>query len=266
VELELSTPYMQAEVRDGVGWMQFNNPQRRNAMKLEMNEAIVDILEHFGADDAVRVVVMYGAGDKAFVSGADISEFEEHRSTPEGRAHFDQVAADAGRAFLRLEKPLIAMIRGFCMGGGLATALRADIRITADDGVFGVPAARLGLGYGFDGIKILSSLVGPAHAAEIMLSARRFDAAEAHHMGLVNRVVAPELLESAVSELAGTIAGNAPLTVRTAKAAIREVVKDPDRRDLARIAAMVEECFQSDDYVEGRRAFMEKRSPEFRGR
>ncbi|MCP4224145.1 MAG: enoyl-CoA hydratase, partial [Actinomycetia bacterium] len=179
VELELRTPYMKAEVIDGIGWMTFNNPERRNAMKMEMNEAIAEILASFHADDHVRVVVMQGAGDKAFVSGADISEFETHRSTPEGRQRFDAVAAAAGRAFASLDKPLIAKICGFCMGGGLATALQADIRISADDGQFGIPAARLGLGYGFSGIHTLIGLIGPAMTNEVMMTARRFSAEEA---------------------------------------------------------------------------------------
>lgn len=266
VELDLRTPYMIAEVTDGVGWMTFNNPERRNAMKMEMNEAIVDILGAFGADPEVRVVVMQGAGDKAFVSGADISEFETHRSTPEGREHFDAVAAAAGRAFAEFDKPLIAKIRGFCMGGGLATALSADIRITADDGQFAIPAARLGLGYAFPGIQKLTGLVGPAMVNEIMMSARRFSAEEAAAMGLVNRVVPIAELDAAVDELSSQIAANAPLTVKAAKAAVQEAVKDPDRRDLERVNAMVETCFQSEDYIEGRQAFMEKRTAEFKGR
>lgn len=263
--LELQTPFMIAEVVDGVGWMTFNNPERRNAMKMEMNEAVVEILSAYQADDSVRVVVMQGAGDKAFVSGADISEFETHRSTPEGRAHFDAVSAAAGHAFANFDKPLIAKIRGFCMGGGLATALQADIRISADDGQFAIPAARLGLGYGFAGIKILNGLVGPAMTSEIMMSARRFAADEALAMGLVNRVTAIEDLDGAVAELASQIAANAPLTVRAAKAAIGETKKDPENRDLERVASLVEECFQSEDYIEGRRAFMEKRPAEFKG-
>jgi enoyl-CoA hydratase/carnithine racemase len=266
VELELRTPYMKAEVADGIGWMTFNNPERRNAMKMEMNEAIVDILSAFQADDEVRVVVMQGAGDKAFVSGADISEFETHRSTPEGRARFDAIAAAAGRAFASLDKPLVAKIQGFCMGGGLATALNADIRIAADDGQFGIPAARLGLGYGFAGIQKLITLIGPAMTNEVMMTARRFSADEAFSMGLINRVVPVDQLDGAVTELASQIAANAPLTVRAAKAAVAEAVKDPERRDLARIETMVETCFNSEDYIEGRRAFMEKRPAQFKGR
>ncbi|MCP4227647.1 MAG: enoyl-CoA hydratase [Actinomycetia bacterium] len=266
VELELRTPYMKAEVVDGIGRMTFNNPERRNAMKMEMNEAIAEILASFQADDRVRVVVMEGAGDKAFVSGADISEFETHRSTPEGRERFDAVAAAAGRAFASLDKPLIAKIRGFCMGGGLATALQADIRISADDGQFGIPAARLGLGYGFNGIHKLIGLIGPAMTSEVMMTARRFSAEEAFAMGLINRVVPAADLDATVAELASQIAANAPLTVKAAKAAVGEAVKDPERRDLDRIAVMVETCFNSEDYIEGRRAFMEKRQAEFKGR
>lgn len=265
-DLVLTTPYMLADVRDGIGWMTFNNPERRNAMKMEMNEAIVEILDAFAADDEVRVVVMQGAGDKAFVSGADISEFETHRSTPEGRERFDAVSAAAGRALSQLEKPLVAKIRGFCMGGGLATALSADIRITADDGQFAIPAARLGLGYGFPGIQKLTALVGPAMVNEIMMSARRFTANEAFAMGLVNRVVPVSGLDVAVAELAGQIAANAPLTVKAAKAAVIEAGKDPERRDVERVDELVETCFLSEDYVEGRQAFMEKRTPAFKGR
>ena len=266
MQLELETPYMLARIEDGVGWMTFNNPDRRNAMKMEMNRAIVTILDVFERTDAVRVVVMHGAGEQAFVSGADISEFETHRSTPEGRAEFDRVSADAGRAFTELTKPLIAMIRGFCMGGGLATALQADLRVAADDGRFGIPAARLGLGYGFAGIDKLTHIVGPTMAAEIMLTARRFTADEAHHMGLVNRVVPAAELEATVSELASTIAANAPLTVKAAKACVRETFVAPEKRDLAHLAELVETCFLSRDYQEGRRAFMEKRTPDFEGR
>ena len=266
VELELSTPYMKAAVEDGIGWMTFNNPARRNAMKLEMNEAIVDILKSFQANDEVRVVVMQGAGDKAFASGADISEFETQRSTPLGRERFEAVGAAASRAFGSVDKPLIAKIRGFCMGGGLATALQADLRISASDGEFAVPAARLGLGYGFTGILKLTNLVGPAMTNEIMMTARRFSAEEAAAMGLVNRVVPIDELDETVTSLARQIAANAPLTVRAAKAAVAEAVKDPERRDLDRVATMVEACFNSEDYIEGRRAFMEKRPARFNGR
>ena len=264
--MELKTTKMLARVEDGVGWMVFNNPERRNAMSLAMNEAIPTILGAFNEDPAVRVVVMTGAGDKAFVSGADISEFEAHRSSPETIAEFDRIGDLAARAFADLEKPLIAMIRGFCMGGGLMTAMRADIRIASDDSQFGVPAAKLGLGYGFGGVKSLMDLVGPAYAREILFTGGRFSAEEAWRMGLVNRVVAVEELEPSVRELASTIAANAPMTVNTLRVAVNEALRDPGRRDLETVERMVEACFASDDYKEGRRAFMEKRKPEFIGR
>ena len=264
--MELKTTKMLARVEDGVGWMVFNNPERRNAMSLAMNEAIPTILGAFNEDPTVRVVVMTGAGDKAFVSGADISEFEAHRSSPETIAEFDRIGDLAARAFADLEKPLIAMIRGFCMGGGLMTAMRADIRIASDDSQFGVPAAKLGLGYGFGGVKSLMDLVGPAYAREILFTGGRFSAEEAWRMGLVNRVVAIEELEPTVRELASTIAANAPMTVNTLRVAVNEALRDPGRRDLEKVERMVEACFASDDYKEGRRAFMEKRKPEFIGR
>ena len=257
---------MLARVEDGVGWMTFNNPDRRNALKMEMNQATVQILEAFEANDDVRVVVMHGAGDKAFVSGADISEFEEHRSTPEARENYDAIFAAATRSFTKLSKPLIAMIRGFCIGGGMATSLHADLRIAADDAVFAVPAARLGVGYGFAGIDKLTHIVGPTKAAEVMLTARKFDATEAYEMGLLNRVVAVDELETTVNDLAALIVNNAPLTVRTATASVRATFQDPEKRDLAAIADMVEVCFRSRDYQEGRTAFMEKRTPQFEGR
>ena len=265
MKLELATDRMIAEKSDGIGWITYNNPERLNAMSLEMQEAIPTILEDFSKDDAVRAVVLRGAGDKAFVSGADISEFETRRATAEQRKHFDAASARAGRALATLEKPLIAMIQGFCLGGGVAVALASDIRIASEDASFGIPAARLGLGYGFGGIQALTNLVGPAWTAEILFSARRFTAEEALRMGLVNRVVPRPELEPAARELAGLIAANAPLTVRAAKATVREAMKDPDRRDLERSERLVRECFESRDYVEGRRAFMEKRKPLFRG-
>ena len=265
-QLELETPFMQAHIADGVGWMTFNNPDRRNAMKLEMNHAVVQILGDFDASNEVRVVVMRGAGDKAFVSGADISEFDQHRSTPDGRANFEKAWTAANQAFATLKKPLIAMIHGFCIGGGLATALQADLRLCADDSQFAIPAARLGLGYQFGGIKKLVHIVGPTLAAEIMLTARKFDSGEAQQMGLVNQVVPAADLLDEVTKLAATIAANAPMTVQTAKASVLETFKDPERQDHDRINALVEACFMSDDYIEGRTAFMEKRTPQFQGK
>jgi enoyl-CoA hydratase len=249
-----------------VATLTVSNPAKRNALSGEIRAALPGALGALQADPDVRVIVVTGAGDKAFVSGADVSEFGEQRTSPAARAEFDASMAAVGRAWAALEKPVIAMIRGFCLGGGLLTALQADIRIAAEDSQFGIPAARLGLGYGFGGVTALMNLVGPARTAEILFSARRFSAAEALQMGLVNRVVPAAGLTDAVMTLAAGIAANAPLTVAAAKAAIREASRPPGRRDLARVEAMVEACFRSEDYLEGQRAFAEKRPPAFTGR
>ena len=263
--MELKTDKMIARKEGGAGWMIFNNPAKRNALSMEMQEAIPVILNDFRDDPEVRVVVMAGAGDKAFVSGADISEFEKRRSDPESIEEFNRIGAEANRAYAELGKPLIAMIRGFCMGGGLLTALQADIRVSAEDGVFGIPAARLGLGYGFGGTQKLVDTVGAAAAREILFTGGRFPAADALRWGLVNRVVPVEELESTVTGMADAIADNAPLTVNLLRASIVEGTKEPEERDLDTIEQMVEACFASEDYIEGRRAFMEKRRPQFRG-
>ncbi|KAA1304813.1 MAG: enoyl-CoA hydratase [SAR202 cluster bacterium] len=264
--LDLQTDKMLAHVDEGVGSIIFNQPEKRNAVSYAMWQAIPEIIKDFNSSEDVRVVVMSGAGDRAFVSGADISEFETLRNTPEQIEIYDAATSASNKALRSLEKPLIAMIRGFCVGGGLAISLAADLRIAADDGKFGVPAAKLGLGYGYAGIKELMNIVGPSYAKEIFFTGQRFNAAEAEMMGLVNRVVPTSELESTVISYARTIADNAPLTVKAAKAAVNEGTKNPGERDLEKIASLVEACFNSDDYKEGRRAFMEKRPPRFQGR
>ncbi len=264
--LELKTEKMIGRKEGGIGWMIFNQPERRNAMSVAMTEAIPTILDNFRDDPAVRVIVLAGAGDKAFVSGADISEFEQRRSSPEAVAEFDRIGAEAARAYKTVGKPVIAMIQGFCMGGGLMTAMNADIRVASDDSEFGVPAARLGLGYGFGGVKGLSDLVGPAHAAEILFTGGRFPAEDAFRWGLINRVTSSEELEPTVRKMAEAIADNAPLTVKLVRTAVHEFVRDKSDRDYESMNQMVKDCFASDDYQEGRRAFMEKRRPEFKGR
>ena len=265
-ELALPTDKMLAEVDDGVGWMIYNNPARHNAQSLEMVRAVPMILSAFAGDPEVSVVVVTGSGERAFVSGADISEFAERRTTAEARAEYDAAAADAAAAWGQLDKPIIAMIRGYCLGGGLAIAMAADIRIAAEGSQFAIPAARLGLGYGLAGVETLVALVGRAWASEILFSARRLSAEEALHIGLVNRVLPGAELEAAVRELASTIAGNAPLTLRAAKFAIREAGRDPAVRDRDAVRRAVEACFRSEDYVEGQRAFLEHRDPVFKGR
>lgn len=263
---ETGTDKLLAEVTGPIATVTFNNPAKRNALSSDMRAALPGLLAELNADDDVRVVMVTGAGGKAFASGADISEFGAQRTSPADRAAYDRGQAALTDAWASLDKPVIAMIQGFCMGGGLLTALQADIRIASDDSQFGIPAARLGLGYGFSGVTTLTNLVGPAYTAEILFSARRFSAAEALRMGLVNRVVPAEDLHEAATTLADTIAQNAPLTVAAAKSAIREAGRPAERRDMARVQAMVEACFRSADYLEGQRAFAEKRRPVFTGR
>ena len=252
--------------KDGhVGYVIFNNPERRNAVSLEMWEATARILDEFDRDKDVRVVVLTGAGDKAFVSGADISRFEDERANEEAIVRYNQTVERANTAVYDFPKPTIAMIRGYCVGGGVGLALSCDLRICSDDSRFAVPAAKLGLGYPFHGLKKLVDVVGISFAKEIFYTARQFDAEEARVMGLVNRVVPASELDAYVKNYAQTIGENAPLTIATTKFTIGEVVKDEGKRDLAKSAAMVKQCFESKDYTEGRRAFMEKRKPVFTG-
>jgi enoyl-CoA hydratase len=263
---DTGTDELLVEIQEGVGRVTFNNPSKHNALSLAMRQALPGTVAALESDPAVRVVVLTGAGTKAFMSGADISEFGAQRTTPDARAEYDRSSAAVAGAWHALGKPIIAMIRGYCLGGGLLAALQADIRIASPDARFAVPAARLGLGYGFGGVQALTEVVGPAAAAEILFSARRFSADEALSIGLVNRVVAADQLEQVVMSLARTIAANAPLTVAACKAALRELRHPPERRDLSKVAEMVEACFRSEDYLEGQAAFADKREPRFRGR
>ncbi len=242
----------------------FNNPDRRNALSLEMWQAIPQVLDGFAKDAAIRAVVLTGAGDRAFVSGADISQFESERSSAEAVAHYDAIGEKAQSALKNFDKPVIALIRGYCIGGGLNIANLCDLRIAADDARFGIPAAKMGLGYRASSMKHLVDIVGAAYAREIMLTARQFNAEEALRMGLVHKVVPVPELEKTTRNYCDMIAANAPLTVRAAKRIIREVCAAD--YDAEACAAWVKECFESEDYREGRRAFMEKRKPVFKGR
>jgi enoyl-CoA hydratase len=253
--------------KDGpIGWITFDNPARRNAVSLAMWQALRQIVSDFEADSAILVIVLKGAGDKAFVSGADISEFGEKRSSPETVRIYNRAAEEATEAVKHAGKPTIAMVRGFCIGGGMSVAMSCDMRIAAEGAKFGVPAARLGLGYEFKGVRKLVDVVGPAFAKEIFFTARQFTAEEALTMGLINRRVPEAELESFVRGYAQTIADNAPMTVASIKTIVDEVMKDESQRDMALCQRVVDACFASADYVEGRTAFMEKRKPVFIGR
>jgi enoyl-CoA hydratase len=262
----LASSKMIAEKDGGIGRIIFNNPARHNAVSLDMWQAVAQIMEDFESDPDIRVIVLSGAGGKAFVSGADISEFKERRASAEAAEEYAKISETARLRLQETLKPTIAMIRGYCIGGGMATALACDIRIAAEGSRFGIPAAKLGLGYAYDGIKKLIDVVGPAYAREIFFTGRQFSTDEALAMGLVNRVVPDGELETYVENYCKTIAGNAPLTVRAVKQIVREALKDADKRDMELCKQVVQECFASEDYTEGRTAFMEKRRPVFKGR
>jgi len=266
MDTTVATEKLIARKEGAIGWVIFNNPEKRNAMSLEMSEATAATMESYAKDPEVRVVIMKGQGDKAFISGADISQFKERRSNAEQVKAAEAISERCNKAIRECPKPVIAMIRGYCMGGGLGTAVVCDLRIASDDSRFGVPAAKLGVGYRFSGIRRLAEVVGPQFTAEIFYTGRQFSAQEALQMGLINRMLPAAELEKYVLDYAATLAGNAPLTIAAVKRSLIELRKDPADRDLDLCQRMVDACFASEDYVEGRNAFMEKRKPAFKGK
>ncbi|AWL98532.1 MULTISPECIES: enoyl-CoA hydratase [Bradyrhizobium] len=264
------TPYADGKIlqhtTDGVGVITFNNPDKRNAMSLEMWEGFGEALTSLRDDETVRVVVLRGAGGKAFVSGADISQFEKTRHNAAASEEYARRSA-AQRALLAdYPKPTIACIDGFCLGGGMQVAMLADIRIAAHDSQFGIPAAKLGIAYGFDGLRHLVSLVGPSWARLLMYTGMRIDSAEALRIGLIERVFPVDELWGETMTIAETISQNAPLAIKAAKITIAQVLKDESQRDMDAIKAIGNACMDSADFREGRQAFMEKRKPQFQGR
>jgi enoyl-CoA hydratase len=251
---------------DGVGTITFNNPAKHNAMSLDMWVGLGDAIGASVENPDVRVIVFVGAGGKAFVSGADISQFEELRHNAEATEQYALRSGAARKALDDCPKPTIACIDGFCIGGGLLVAMLADIRVAAEGSQFGIPAAKLGVAYGYQGLERLVSLVGPSRARLLMYTGMRIDAAEALKIGLVDRVVDPVDLWADTTSLARTIAENAPLAVAAARITIAQILKDTGRRDMATVKQVETQCSDSEDFCEGRRAFMEKRRPMFRGR
>ena len=259
------TPQLIIKKDHSVGRIYLNNQEKRNAMTFQMWSDIPKVLKDFGADDNVRSIVIAGRGGKAFCAGADISEFEKNRSSEESINLYNASVENALLHIQTITKPTIAMIQGPCVGGGLGLATACDLRIASDSSIFAIPAAKLGLGYRVEGLIPLINIVGPSFAKEIFYTARRFNAEEAKSMGLVNRVLPFSMLETFVDNYTKSIGENAPLTIKAIKTCVGEALKDDSDRDLVLCQEVVEDCFASDDYKEGRTAFMEKRAPKFKG-
>ena len=245
--------------------IRFNNPAKHNALSVDMWEAVPPLLDLARDDDRVRLVAFSGAGEKAFVSGADISQFEDMRAAREAVAYYEKMAETTLMGIHDFPKPTLACIRGFCIGGGVNVAISCDIRIASTDSVFSIPAARLGLGYRYSAMKNLVDLIGPGAAKDLFFTARRIDGVEAKALGLISRACPPDGLAGLLAEYATALAENAPLTVMAGKAITREVLKVSPEVDSELCASLIKGCFESADYAEGRKAFMEKRKPVFTG-
>lgn len=264
-DVAAESPRLDTSVDDGITWIVATNPLRMNAFTAAMWKAIPEAIAAAERDPAVRVIVLRGSGRKAFSAGADISEFETARTGSNAR-DYDAMNDAAFTALSNATKPVIAMIHGFCLGGGLGIAACADIRLSDEVAQFAIPAAKLGIGYNARWLRTLLAVASAPHVKELLFTGRRFPAADALAMGLVNRVVPTDELESTARALAVEIAQNAPLTIRAAKAAIDALSRQPECADTRLLDNLVEDCFRSEDYAEGRRAFLEKRSPRFMGR
>lgn len=253
-------------VTDMVGTLVFSNPEKHNALSYEMWRQIPQALAAFDADPRIRIVVLEGEGEEAFVSGSDVSQFDARRSSTEDQALYDDAVREAHLAPGRCSKPVLAKIRGICYGGGMGLAASCDIRMCSDNARFRIPAARLGLGYPVYGIARLLPLIGPQNTCDILMSARTLSASEALTMGFVARVIPKENFEAEVDAWISLVAGNAPLTVRAIKKALSSSASSEALLSDPSVAAAIADCFSSEDYHEGRKAFMEKRKPNFQGR
>ncbi len=261
----LPAGHLQHHVQGHVGYVTFNNPAKFNAMNYDMWCALPVAMKALVDDPQVRLIILQGAGDKAFVSGADISQFNTHRNG-DASTHYNEATQAGYASVLDCPKPTLAKIRGICMGGGLGLALNCDVRMAAADGKFRMPAGRLGLGYAFDGVKRFTEIMGTANTADLFFSARIFGADEALRIGLLKQVIPVAELDAVVGAYAQMVCENAPMTLAAAKRSLLELRKNPHERDMAGVQAMVDACFTSEDYKEGRKAFAEKRTPQFQGR
>ncbi len=262
----MSEGRLSIEKRGALGWIVFDNPERRNAINGAMWRGIPEAMAKFDADDEVRCVAFRGRGTQAFASGADISEFEKNRAVQASVAAYDDLLDRVLHSIQGSLKPSLAMIHGFCMGGGLEIALACDLRYCGESAQFGIPAAKLGLAYNVEGHKRLLETVGHARAREIMFLGRRYGAEEALRIGLVHAVVPDSELEALVGQNAKILCENAPLSIANSKTIIEEFVKSSGLPDAKRMRSAIERCATSADYEEGRRAFMEKRRPQFKGK
>jgi enoyl-CoA hydratase len=254
-------------VKEGyLGRVIFNNPEKHNAISHAMWIGLAKTMNAFDADDDVRVIVLEGAGDRSFVSGADISKFESERADAERIKEYGIAVNQGYESVQHALKPTIAKIQGYCYGGGMGIAICCDLRICSDDSTFCVPASKLGVGYGHENTKVLVDLVGPSFAKEIFYTGRRFDAAEALVMRLVNRAVPRAELDEYVQSYLETMTSNAPLSLRATNLIVNELLKEESTRDIALCNRLVDDCSNSEDIQEGRRAFMEKRKPMFAGK
>jgi len=264
--IELKSGLVAAHATGPIGWLVWDNPTKLNALSPGMSEDALAVIEAYAADPAIKVVVMRGSGTRAFISGGDISSFDKTRANAEIARQNRAIPGKLRRAMLDLEKPFIAMIHGYCLGGGMGMALNADLRFASTDSQFSVPAALRGVAYAPSGLQQLVDLVGPSRAKDIMFSGRRLKADEALQIGLINRIHPPEELEAATIEYAETLARNAPLSIRASKYFINQLGLPEDQRNEPRIAAMIDEAENSEDFKEATRSFMEKRKPVFQGR
>jgi enoyl-CoA hydratase len=246
--------------------IRFNNPARHNALSVDMWEAVPPLLDVASHDDRVRLVVFSGAGEKSFVSGADITQFEDQRAAKEAVDRYEKMAEECLQSIANFAKPTLACIQGYCIGGGVNVAISCDIRIASSNSVFSIPAARLGLGYRYSAMKNLVDLIGPGNAKDLFFSARKIDANEARFLGLISRVCEPADLPALLKEYTDALAENAPITIAAAKAITAEILKPSPELDMAKCQTLIRGCFESADYAEGRKAFMEKRKPVFVGK